>query len=95
MGSGRFPSFGVFLDAVVCCFFQVDIFVYHGDSGILILGFLSPFGGFGVRAVVRREPGEQVVSPAAEVTCQRRTEEDEFLILGTDGVWDVLSNQVR
>lgn len=42
-----------------------------------------------------REPGEQVVSPAADVTCVRRSEEDEFLILGTDGVWDVLSNQVR
>lgn len=42
-----------------------------------------------------REPGEQVVSPAAEITCVPRADNDEFLLLGTDGVWDVLSNQVQ
>lgn len=33
------------------------------------------------------------MSPAADVVCVRRSAEDEFLILATDGVWDVLSNQ--
>lgn len=45
--------------------------------------------------LVCRDQSEQVVSPAAEVVCVRRALGDEFLILGTDGVWDVLSNQVR
>lgn len=40
------------------------------------------------------EPGEQVVSPAPDVTCVRRSHDDEFLILGTDGIWDVMDNQV-
>lgn len=35
------------------------------------------------------------MSPSADVTCVKRSHDDEFLVLGTDGVWDVLSNQVR
>lgn len=27
--------------------------------------------------------------------CVKRSEDDDFLILGTDGVWDVMENQVR
>lgn len=29
-----------------------------------------------------------------EVTVTKRTEEDEFLILASDGLWDVISNEV-
>lgn len=29
-----------------------------------------------------------------EVTCTQRTEEDECLVLASDGLWDVLSNEV-
>lgn len=34
------------------------------------------------------------VSPTPEVTISKRTEEDEFLILASDGLWDVISNEV-
>ncbi|CAM9633145.1 unnamed protein product [Ectocarpus sp. 6 AP-2014] len=50
-------------------------------------------GDFHFKRNYNADQSEQVVSPAAEVVCVRRALGDEFLILGTDGVWDVLSNQ--
>ncbi|CAN0118243.1 unnamed protein product, partial [Ectocarpus sp. 4 AP-2014] len=50
-------------------------------------------GDFHFKRNYNADQSEQVVSPAAEVACVRRALGDEFLILGTDGVWDVLSNQ--
>eukprot|EP00904_Undaria_pinnatifida_P010756 jgi/Undpi1/6810/HiC_scaffold_21.g09286.m1 len=50
-------------------------------------------GDFHFKRGYHSEAGEQIISPAADVTCIRRSPQDEFLILGTDGVWDVLSNQ--
>jgi serine/threonine protein phosphatase PrpC len=35
---------------------------------------------------------EQLVSPEPEVSCLRRENGDEFLLLACDGVWDVMSN---
>nr|UXW62836.1 P2C08_ORYS [Pinus koraiensis] len=35
---------------------------------------------------------KQYVISEPEVTCTERTDEDECLILATDGLWDVLSN---
>ncbi len=33
------------------------------------------------------------MTPEPEVTVMERTNADEFLILGTDGLWDVISNE--
>lgn len=33
------------------------------------------------------------IMPEPEVTIVDRSPEDEFLILGTDGLWDVIENQ--
>ena len=35
---------------------------------------------------------EQLVSPEPEVSCLRRENDDEFLLLACDGVWDVMTN---
>jgi protein phosphatase 1B len=35
---------------------------------------------------------EQLVSPEPEIFCQDRNEEDDFLVLACDGVWDVMTN---
>ncbi|KAL5283487.1 PPM1B family protein [Megaselia abdita] len=42
-----------------------------------------------------REKGqcEQLVSPEPEVFCEERQEDDEFLVLACDGVWDVMTNE--
>ncbi|KAK9143997.1 hypothetical protein Syun_013397 [Stephania yunnanensis] len=52
---------------------------------------------FGVLAT-SRSIGDQYLKPyvisVPEVTVKDRTEEDEFLILASDGLWDVMSNEV-
>ena len=40
-----------------------------------------------------KAPTEQLVSPEPEVTVFERTEDDEFIILACDGIWDVMTNE--
>lgn len=37
-------------------------------------------------------PCDQLVSPEPEITVCERNDEDEFLILACDGIWDVMAN---
>ncbi|KAM5557657.1 putative protein phosphatase 2C 8 [Rosa sericea] len=57
-------------------------------NGSRVLGVLS----------TSRSIGDQYLRPYViskpEVTVTKRTEEDEFLILASDGLWDVISNEV-
>ena len=50
-------------------------------------------GDFEYKNVAGRGPCEQLVSPEPEVTVQERAEEDEFVALACDGVWDVMTNE--
>mmetsp|Transcript_673 Transcript_673/g.747 ORF Transcript_673/g.747 Transcript_673/m.747 type:complete len:301 (+) Transcript_673:60-962(+) len=38
-------------------------------------------------------PGEQLISAVPEIKRRKLTSEDEFLVLGCDGIWETLSNQ--
>ncbi|KAB7493939.1 Protein phosphatase 1B [Armadillidium nasatum] len=50
-------------------------------------------GDFEYKNVEGKGPCEQLVSPEPEIYLERRTEEDEFLVLACDGIWDVMSNE--
>ncbi|MCL4133310.1 UNVERIFIED_CONTAM: hypothetical protein GTU68_021944, partial [Idotea baltica] len=50
-------------------------------------------GDFEYKNVEGKGPCEQLVSPEPEIYMERRTEEDEFLVLACDGIWDVMSNE--
>lgn len=52
------------------------------------------FGDFMYKKVAGLPPSEQAISPAPEITVQERhAEDDEFLLLACDGVWDVMTNE--
>ncbi|CAN0158372.1 unnamed protein product, partial [Pylaiella littoralis] len=49
-------------------------------------------GDFDFKANPSRQPEEQMISPVPELYTRQRVPEDEFLILASDGVWDVMDN---
>lgn len=49
-------------------------------------------GDFEYKLDLSRDPKAQLVSPEPEVYFQSRSEDDEFVVLACDGVWDVMSN---
>ncbi|XP_036118107.1 protein phosphatase 1B isoform X8 [Molossus molossus] len=50
-------------------------------------------GDYDYKCVDGKGPTEQLVSPEPEVYELLRAEEDEFIILACDGIWDVMSNE--
>lgn len=50
-------------------------------------------GDYEYKNVEGRGPCEQLVSPEPEIFVRDRSENDEFLVLACDGVWDVMSNE--
>ncbi|KAK7821570.1 hypothetical protein U0070_014450 [Myodes glareolus] len=50
-------------------------------------------GDFDYKCVDGKGPTEQLVSPEPEVYEILRAEEDEFVVLACDGIWDVMSNE--
>ena len=49
-------------------------------------------GDFDYKNVEGKGPCEQLVSPEPEIFLQKRNENDEFVVLACDGIWDVMSN---
>ena len=50
-------------------------------------------GDYDYKCVDGKGPTEQLVSPEPEVYEIVRAEEDEFVVLACDGIWDVMSNE--
>lgn len=49
-------------------------------------------GDFEYKNVQGKGPCEQLVSPEPEISVEARSEQDEFVVLACDGIWDVMSN---
>lgn len=64
----------------------------HRVNGSLAVS--RALGDFEYKSVEGRGPTEQLVSPAPEIFVEeRKSEEDEFVVLACDGIWDVMSNE--
>jgi len=50
-------------------------------------------GDYEYKMVEGMGPCEQLVSPEPEITVQKRDDDDEFLVLACDGIWDVMNNE--
>lgn len=68
------------------------------DSSETSLGMSRALGDFFFKQQLDDDgnllpPDKQIVSAVASIQCHAREEDDDFLILACDGVWDVLSNE--
>lgn len=50
-------------------------------------------GDYEYKNVEGKSQCEQLVSPEPELYVEKRTQEDEFLVLACDGIWDVMPNE--
>lgn len=50
-------------------------------------------GDYDYKCVDGKGPTEQLVSPEPEVFEMARSDEDQFVVLACDGIWDVMSNE--
>nr|CAG4650870.1 EOG090X03VW [Simocephalus serrulatus]SVE94159.1 EOG090X03VW [Simocephalus serrulatus] len=64
----------------------------HRVNGSLAVS--RALGDFEYKSVEGRGPTEQLVSPAPEIYVEsRKPDEDQFLVLACDGIWDVMTNE--
>ncbi len=61
-----------------------------------LAGDLQPSRGFGdfMYKNPKLKPEDQAFTAVPEVTTFERTADDEFIVIGSDGLWDMISNEV-
>ncbi|BHF72119.1 hypothetical protein SprV_0401518300 [Sparganum proliferum] len=58
------------------------------------LALSRALGDFNFKRNPQLSPVDQIISPEPDVSCRdTRPEEDEFIVMGCDGIWDVLTDQ--
>ncbi|KAJ7644114.1 phosphatase 2C-like domain-containing protein [Roridomyces roridus] len=57
------------------------------------LALSRALGDFEFKKNYNMPPEKQIITADPDVTCHEITEEDEFLVLACDGIWDCLSSQ--
>ncbi|VDK31448.1 unnamed protein product [Dibothriocephalus latus] len=58
------------------------------------LALSRALGDFTFKRNPQLSPVDQIISPEPDVSCRDiRPEEDEFIVMGCDGIWDVLTDQ--
>ncbi|GLB38422.1 putative serine/threonine phosphatases, family 2C, catalytic domain [Lyophyllum shimeji] len=72
----------------------------HGAGGYIEYGRVNgnlalsrALGDFEFKKNYSLSPEKQIITADPDVTCHEITEEDEFLVLACDGIWDCLSSQ--
>ena len=50
-------------------------------------------GDYEYKNVEGKSQCEQLVSPEPELYVEKRTDDDQFLVLACDGIWDVMTNE--
>ncbi|KAG0063606.1 Protein phosphatase 2C 2 [Linnemannia elongata] len=58
-----------------------------------LLATSRALGDFGFKSTDTADPGEQIVIAVPDVVEHELADEDEFLVLACDGIWDCLSSQ--
>ena len=70
--------------------------VFHDSSNQRYTGSLAlsrAIGDFDFKSSPNLPPEEQIVTADPDITIQELTEDDEFLVLACDGIWDCMTNQ--
>ena len=66
-------------------------FYYSTQTGELSL--TRAFGDYNYKKNELKGPCERMVSAEPEIYCHERFDKDEFLVLASDGLWDLLSSK--
>jgi len=67
--------------------------VYKGCSRLKGLAVSRSFGDYALKNKLKEKRGSSGIIAEPDCTIQRLTEHHQFLVLATDGLWDVMSNE--